>query len=141
MFQFSNQGALGRSEDEILLSINDIKDQIVGHEARLRGELINKSIIQFEDRVYRAIGILRGARVLTSEEYMRLWSDVRLGVDAGSVEDIDIHTLEHMLTVIQPAYIQKMFGRMLNSAERDVQRAKLARDMMKGKKIGEESKE
>ena len=130
MFQFSNQGSLGRSEDEIIMSINDIKEQIVEHESKLREDLIEKNNIQFEDRVFRALGTLRGARVLSSEEYMRLWSDVRLGVDAGVIDDINIGTLDHMLTLIQPAYIQKMFGRMLNTAERDIQRAKLVRDII-----------
>jgi protein arginine kinase len=141
MFQFSNQGSLGRSEDEILASINDIKEQIVGHESTLRGELVEKSVVQFEDRVYRALGTLQGARVLTSEEYMRLWSDVRLGVDAGVIKDVGIKTLDHMLTLVQPAYIQKMFGRMLNSEERDVQRAKLVRDMIIRNKRGEDTDE
>ena len=130
MFQFSNQGSLGRSEEEILASIIDIKEQIVGHESQLRDGLAEKNRMLFEDHAYRALGTLRGARVLSSEEYMKLWSDVRLGVDAGIITDVRIETLDHMLTLIQPAYIQKMFGRMLNSDERDVQRAKLVREML-----------
>ena len=136
MFQFSNQGSLGRSEDEIITSIKDIKEQIIGHEMKFREELLNKGLIQFEDRVYRALGTLGGARVLSSEEYMKLWSDVRLGVDSGVINDISIGTLDHMLTLIQPAYIQKMFGRLLNSSERDVQRAKLVREIIGGNKAG-----
>ena len=137
MFQFSNQGSLGRSEDEILASIQDIKGQIVGHESKLRDVLVSGNIVQFEDRVYRALGTLRAARILTSEEYMRLWSDVRLGVDAGVVGGVGIETLDHMLTLVQPAYIQKMFGRMLNSGERDVQRAKIVRETLGGEETVE----
>lgn len=130
MYQFSNQGSLGRNEEEILTSIQDIKDQIVGHESGLREKLREKSLVRFEDRVYRAYGTLLGARILSSEEYMRLWSDVRLGVDAGVITDVSIKTLDNMLALVQPAYIQKMFGRMLNSDERDVQRAKIVRDLL-----------
>ena len=140
MFQFSNQGSLGRSEEEILMSITDIKEQIVGHESAIRDELLSKNAIRFEDRVYRALGILRGARALTSEEYMRLWSDVRLGADAGVLDGVDINTLDHMLALVQPAYIQKMFGQMLNSDERDVQRAKLVREMIDKRIAGEGAK-
>jgi protein arginine kinase len=129
MFQFSNQGSLGSSEAEILASITDVKDQITGHESRLRAELLRAAAVQFEDRVFRAYGTLRSARILTSEEYMRLWSDVRLGVDTGVIPDISIETLDRMMTLVQPAYIQKMFGQMLNSGERDVQRANLVRKM------------
>ena len=132
LFQFSNQGSLGRSEDEILASIKDIKSQIAGHELHFRDELLHRGLTAFEDRVFRALGTLSGARILTTDEYMKLWSDVRMGVDAGIIKDVSINSLDHMLTLIQPAYIQKMFGRMLNSDERDVQRAKLVRDILNG---------
>jgi protein arginine kinase len=137
MFQFSNQGSLGRSEDEILMSIGDIKDQIVEHESKLRENMANMNIVQFEDRVYRSLGVMRGARILSSEEYMRAWSDVRLGIDTGVLKGLRIEVLDHMLALIQPAYIQKMFGRLLNSAERDIQRAKLVREMI-SKRVGTE---
>jgi protein arginine kinase len=128
MFQFSNQGSLGRNEEEIIASVKNVASQIAGHESRLRQELAQKSPIQFQDRVYRAYGILQNARVLTSEEFMRMWSDVRLGVDMGTIRDISIKRLDRLLTLVQPAYIQKMFGRMLNSEERDVHRAALVRE-------------
>ncbi|MDR1440636.1 MAG: protein arginine kinase [Clostridiales bacterium] len=131
MFQFSNQGSLGRDEGEIIASVKNAVSQIVGHESRLRQELAHKSPVQFQDRVYRAYGILQSARVLTSEEFMRLWSDVRLGVDMGTIRDISIKRLDQLLTLVQPAYIQKMFGRMLNSEERDVHRAALVREQTK----------
>ena len=133
MFQFSNQGSLGRSEEEILASVTDIKEQITGHESKIRIELVNNNAAQFEDRVYRALGILQGARVLSSDEYMRLWSDVRLGAETGVIKHISVENLDHMLTLIQPAYIQKMYGRMLNSSERDIRRATLVREMIEGK--------
>jgi protein arginine kinase len=138
MFQFSNQGSLGRSEDEILNSIIDIKEQIVNHESKFREEMISHNLTRFEDRVYRALGTLKSARVLSSSEYMKLWSDVRLGIDAGVIGDVGIETLDQMLTLIQPAYIQKMYGRMLNSSERDIQRAKLVREILSQKPEEEE---
>ena len=130
LYQFSNQGSLGRSEQEIIESIKGVRSQIVGHEAMLREGLSKTGRTQFEDRVYRALGTLRYARALTSEEYMRLWSDVRLGVDMGIIADVDIERLDKMATQIQPAYIQKTYGRMLNSEERDIQRARLVREQL-----------
>ena len=134
MFQFSNQGSLGRNEDEILDMIRNVKEKIVANESLLRERLIKQSRIRFEDRVYRALGAMQGARVLSSEEFMRLWSDVRLGVDSGVIGDIKIKTLDTMLALVQPAYIQKMFGRMLNTDERDVCRAKIIREMLDNKR-------
>jgi protein arginine kinase len=130
LYQFSNQGSLGRSEEEIIESIKGVRSQIIGHESNLREGLFKQGRTQFEDRVWRALGTLRYARSLTSEEYMRLWSDVRLGVDMGTIADVDVWRLDKMATQIQPAYIQKTYGRMLNSEERDVQRARLVREQL-----------
>ena len=130
LYQFSNQGSLGRSEEEIMEAIKGVRSQIVGHEAMLRDGMFKKGRTQFEDRVCRALGTLRYARTLTSEECMKLWSDVRLGVDMGVIGDVDAGRLDGMATQIQPANIQKAYGRMLNSEERDVQRARLVRELL-----------
>ena len=133
LFQFSNQGSLGRNETETILAIKNVREQIIGHESKLRQDLLNQNRIRFEDRVCRALGILANARILSSGEYMRLWSDVRLGVDMGAIRDVDIDVLDRIVLQIQPAYIQKVCGRMLNSEERDVQRAKMVRQQLMGK--------
>ena len=130
LYQFSNQGSLGRAEEEIIESIKGVRTQIVGHEAMLREGLFKQGRTQLEDRVCRALGTLRYARSLASEECMRLWSDVRLGVDMGVIADVDVGRLDRMATKTQPAYIQKTYGRMLNSEERDVQRARIAREQL-----------
>ena len=127
MFQFSNQGSLGRNEEETLMAIKNVKSQIIGQEYRLRSDFMKQSETKFEDRVFRALGVLSNARILTSEEYMQLWSDVRLGVDMGVIEHVDIKMLDNMVIQIQPAYIQKMYGRMLNTEERNIQRATFVR--------------
>ena len=130
LFQFSNQGSLGRSEEETILAIKNVREQIIEHESKLRLDLIKQSPTKFEDRVCRAFGTLANARILSSEEYMRLWSDVRLGVDMEIIQGVDIDMLDKIVIQIQPAYIQKVYGRMLNSEERDVQRAKMVREQL-----------
>jgi protein arginine kinase len=136
MFQFSNQISLGRNEQEIIASIKSVKSQIVAHESRMRQELAHKGPIRLQDRVYRAYGTLQNARILTTDEFMRLWSDARLGVDMGIIRDVSTKELDKTLTLAQPAYIQKMFGRMLNSEERDVHRAALTRERLAQKQAG-----
>jgi protein arginine kinase len=133
LFQFSNQGSLGMSEEDILRSIQGVRGQIAAHERRLRAELAEKGRHKFEDRVFRALGTMENARVLTSEEFMRVWSDARMGADMGIIKEVGVPALDRMVTLIQPAYIQKMYGRLLNSEERDVYRALLVREMARGR--------
>lgn len=130
MFQISNQVALGQTEEEIIKSINDIALQIVEQERILRSELHKQNPCRFEDRVFRSLGTLRSARILSTEESHRLLSDVRLGVDMKIIKDIDMKTLNEIMLFIQPAFLQKLTGKTLAHDERDIRRAELVRDKL-----------
>lgn len=132
MFQISNQVSLGQTEEEIVTSVNNIALQIIEQEKMLRKELYNQNPYRFEDRIFRSLGLLSNARIMTSEESLKLLSDVRLGVDMGIICGINIETLNEMMLVIQPAYIQKLAGKTLSPDERDIRRAELIRSRMVG---------
>lgn len=130
MFQFSNQITLGKSEEDIILSINNIARQIIEQERALRQEFVNQSRHRLEDMVFRSYGILKNARILDTVETLKRLSDLRLGVDLGIITDIDITDINEMMLLVQPAGLQKKTGRVLQSAERDTSRADLVREMM-----------
>lgn len=136
MFQMSNQVTLGQTEEEIISSIKTIASQIVEQERILRQELYKQNTIKFEDRIYRSYGLLSNARVLSTEESLKLISDVRLGVDLGIIKDVDIDTLNEILLSIQPACLQKLLGRQVEPDERDVKRAELIRAKINRNRIG-----
>lgn len=130
MFQFSNQITLGKSEEDILLSINNIARQIIEQERALRQEIIKQSKYRLEDMVYRSYGILKNARIMDTVETLKRLSDLRLGVDLGIIKDIDIMDINEMMLLVQPAGLQKKTGRLLKPEERDTCRADLVRSMM-----------
>ena len=130
MFQFSNQGSLGRNETEILTNIKNVGMQIIDHEFKLRHEIFDQNRSKFEDRVFRAMGTLQNARILTTEEFMELWSGVRVGVDMGIIKNIDIKKLDDLMARSQPASLQKVAGKSLSQEDRDIQRANLVRSRM-----------
>ena len=130
MFQISNQVSLGLTEEEIIASVNNVTAQIIGQEKMLRKELYNQNPFKFEDRIYRSLGLLSNARIITSEESLKLLSDVRLGVDIGTIGGITIETLNEIMLIIQPAYIQRLAGKALTPDERDVRRAELIRSRL-----------
>lgn len=131
MFQISNQVSLGQTEDEIISSINSITRQIIDQERSIRKELHKQNAYRFEDKIYRSLGLLSNARIISSEEALKLLSDVRLGVYMGIINDININVLNEIQLLVQPANLQKSVGRALSPDERDIKRAEVIRNKLK----------
>ena len=127
MFQISNQVTLGQTEDEIIAGISNITSQISNQERMLRNELYKQNPQRFEDRIFRSLGVLQNARIMSSEESQKLLSDVRLGVIMGLIQHIDLKKINDLMLMIQPAYLQKLAGAELRPEERDQRRAELLR--------------
>ena len=130
-FQISNQISLGPSENEIIESINGLIRQIIEQEIQAREVLFSKNSHLLEDRINRSLGILRSARIITSQETTELLSMVRLGSDLGMVKDIDRRRINELFIVTQPAHLQKIEDKKLSSQERDIKRAQIIREKLK----------
>jgi protein arginine kinase len=131
LFQVSNQVSLGRPEEEIIDNLDRIISQIVGREEAMRKDILANSSDALADRVWRAYGTLKSAHIITSSETISLLSAIRLGVELGIVKDIDVRTVNELIMLTQPAHLQKLEGKALNSDERDVKRANLIREKLK----------
>ncbi len=129
-FQISNQISLGPSENEIIESINGLIRQIIEQEIQAREVLSSKNSPLLEDRINRSLGILRSARIITSQETTELLSMVRLGSDLGMVKDIDRRRINELFIVTQPAHLQKIEDKKLSSQERDIKRAQIIREKL-----------
>ena len=91
----------------------------------------NREVLQ--DKIWRANGTLRSAHIINTKETLGLLSMVRLGVDMGLINDIDRRAVNELFILTQPAHLQKIEGRMLSSAQRDVKRANLIRRRLEGR--------
>lgn len=131
LFQISNQTTLGKTEEEIIEKLRNIVSQIVDKERASRETLFNTKKIYMEDKIFRSLGILQSARIMSSKESMDLLSDLRIGIDMGIVKDININTVNNLMISMQPASIQKYTNHELNSRQRDVKRADLIRKELK----------
>ena len=129
-YQVSNQVTLGKSEEEIIQTIKDVVPQVIKFEREIRQTLVSQSLKGLEDRIWRAYGQLKCARVITSEETMNLLSSLRMGVNLGIVTDIPVATVNEIFLLSQPAHLQKLEGRRLGSDERDVARATFIRNRL-----------
>jgi len=88
VFQISNQVTLGKSEEDTLTHLKAVSGQIVEREMQARKILESEALLNLEDKVWRARGILKNARLLTSEETISLLSQDRIGIDMGIVPEI-----------------------------------------------------
>ncbi|WP_342558281.1 protein arginine kinase [Metasolibacillus sp. FSL K6-0083] len=144
IYQISNQVTLGKSEREILEELQKVVEQIIGKERAARQKLLERARVTLDDRVNRALGTLRYARVLTSEEAASCLSSVRLGVDLKLIEGISPNSLNECVMLIQPGFVQQYAGTMLDAVDRDIYRAqyiqrKLGKDSLTTGEKGEET--
>lgn len=131
-YQISNQVSLGHSETEIIQNINGLIHQIVQQEEQARQALLLQNRSMLEDKVGRAWGVLRHARIINSQETTELLSMVRLGLDVGLLEGVDRKTINDLLITTQPAHLQKIEGKKLDAFHRDTRRADLIRERLGG---------
>jgi protein arginine kinase len=132
LYQISNQFALGKSEKEILSIIESVIPRITSYERMARKALVMESKDQLEDRIWRSYGMLKAARMITSEEILQLLSQVRMGVNLGLIEEIEMQTLNELFVLTLPAHLQKLQGCELDSAQRNVIRASYVRKRLEG---------
>jgi protein arginine kinase len=129
-FQISNQKTVGQTEWEIIETISDISRQVILYERKAREYLMKKLRVEVEDKVFRSLGLLRGARVLSSDEAINLIASLRLGVALGIVNEINLEQVTRLLILVRPANLQVMLGENLTAAERDERRATFVRETL-----------
>ena len=133
-YQISNQVTLGVSENGILENIIRVVPKIIEYERSIREHLVSEKRTELEDRVWRAYGTLTSARLISSAETMEQLSLLRLGVNVAIVQNIPMSVINELFVLIQPAHLQKLARRPLESRERDEERARYVRTKLVGTK-------
>ena len=131
LYQLSNQVSLGLSEQEAISNLKSITMQLVEQERDARKKITedNKRV----DTIARSLGILKSARMLSSDEFMKLISNVRLGISTGILTGLSYDTVNALLMKTQPATMSLEHGGNLSPEERDVARAELVRNTLEAK--------
>lgn len=137
VYQVSNQITLGKTEDDILADIQSVAEKIIQKERQARSKLMEKAGLALEDRIYRALGTLTYARILTSEEAATCLSNVRLGVDLDLVKHLTAATLNECIVSMQPGFLQHYAGEALQPTVRDRVRATMLREILSAGKMSE----
>lgn len=128
LYQLSNQVTLGITEQEAIENLRSIVMQIVREERTCREQMRENPA--FEDRVFRALGILKNARLLTGNEFMALISQVRMGAALGMIESLKLDELDGLLIEAQAGALMEAAGEDLEPSQRDMRRAQLVRSRL-----------
>lgn len=133
MYQISNQVTLGITEKDTVANLLDITNQIIALEKASRNKLLENE--SFQDSVWRALGIMKSARVMSSEEFAKLYSAVRMGVAEGTVTGVTLGELSNLYQSVQPAALMEQYGDGMTPQLRDKQRAEILRGAFKNTDI------
>jgi len=127
LFLLTNLATLGASEEEILFHLRHAASEIIAQERAARDALLAKDRRRLEDRVYRALGIARSARVLGFTEGATLWSSLRLGIETGLLSGYSLHHVNELLFASQGGHIRMKTGRDCDEWLLSIERADLFR--------------
>lgn len=128
IYQLSNQVTLGISEKAAIENLKGIATQVIKEERAAREQLRDNP--HFEDRVWRSYGLLKTARLLTSDEFMNLMSTLRVGISLGLVDTVGLDDISELMIDVQPANLMLKAGRELDPTQRDTLRAEVVRERL-----------
>lgn len=125
LYQLSNQITLGITENDAIKNLENVAMQFISKELDERNSADKAKL---EDNIFRAYGILKNARILNSEEMMKLVSLIKLGADMGILETDPTVPLR-ILVECQPNMLITRTG-ATDPSERDMARAEFIRNLL-----------
>ncbi len=126
-FQISNQTTLGVTEEDSVQHLERVIRTVIEKERQAREVLRRDAGRTTRDKVSRASGLLRYARILTFEELMNLASGVRMGVSMGLLEGPSLPTLNGIMIFAQAAHLDDEVDGQLSTDARHSRRAAFVR--------------
>jgi protein arginine kinase len=153
-YQISNQITLGISESDIIKKFeNTIIPEIVDYENAARNQLLSKQSDLLDDKISRAVALLRNAHLISSQEALFLLSHLRLGLNmreymgastpaidtlstlkkhtrANKHQELTISTINRLFMLTLPAHLQLNYGKSLDATHRDALRARIIRSAL-----------
>jgi protein arginine kinase len=127
LYVISNAGALGRSEEEFIFHVKHLVGDIVEQERHQRTLLQKEMPLRVEDRVFRALGLARSARLLALNEGLQVLSSLRLGHAQGLLQQCSLQLLNEVYVASQSAHLETRHGRECDELTINADRAELFR--------------
>ena len=129
IYEITNQITLGLQEEEIISNLQGVVYNIIAEEKKCREILQAKYKYELEDKVLRAYGILKEAKLLKESETLDLLSYMRLGIELG-ILDINKETVNKLLVITRNPFIDNSFP-ALDVPEKNVSRANIVKEILR----------
>lgn len=129
IYEVSNRISLGITEEEIINNLEGVVSNIIEEEIKFRDILFNKCKDEVEDKILRAYGILKSAKLISFKELMELLSYVRLGGETSLLK-VNKEALNKLLVYTNDSSIQNRLDKSLSSKERNMERAILVKELL-----------
>ena len=94
LFQISNKGSLGESEEQIIKRCQKFIDILLDYEINARNQLLVEDKIVLVDKIARAYGVLQNCYSLSKKECFELLSLLRLGSACNMFTKITINDVD-----------------------------------------------
>lgn len=124
MYEISNKNIIGRSEKNVIESLKSITKDIINKEIETREMLKIEASIELEDEVYRSLGIIQHARIISAQEVMKHLSNIKLGIEMNFINDINLEKVSNLMKGMKPT----LGVRESSNNNDDVQRANFIRN-------------
>ena len=134
MYQISNEVTLGMSELKILEKVENAVAVVAAKEFLYREQLEKELGLDLVDSILRAYGVLSSCMKLSGQEFMKLMTEVKLGVALGILEG-DMGLLDSLIVDLRPANINKLNGAALSLEECDIYRAEYVGKALRGMEL------
>ncbi len=133
LYQVSNRVTLGVTEEETLSVLEKSVQSVIESERNARERMTGVDLERLTDRILRAEGVLRHARMLSAGELPELLGLLRLGAALGVTPDVKVESLTTLLVEAMPATLTLgVEPPPKNDAERDILRARVVRERIFG---------
>lgn len=126
-YQISNQVTLGISEQEIVQNIRQFVGRLINQERDVRNILYKNNKLELEDSVYRAYGILKNAKKMSSDEANRYLSTLSFGVSLGMLHPCRETDIYRLMIETMPATLRREAE---TAIERDIRRAEIIQKVL-----------
>ena len=133
IYQLSNQITLGISEEQAVKNLHEITLQIIDKEREARKALVKNE--KFVDQIYRCYGVLKYAKLISTEEFFDLMSYIKIGISEEILipeiaEQVTTQKLNYLLSQVGSATICQNAKQDLSPEQRDSVRAKIIQEIL-----------
>ncbi len=129
LFQFSNQVTLGITERETLDKLENVVNQMIDQELYYRQKMKDNDALI--DQMYRSYGLLTHSYLLSHQEFMKLWSNVRLGMSLSLIPAEKVAVMNDLLQQCGPYSVLHNHPEARETNARDKIRAGIVRKALK----------